>query len=604
MEKSKLCDGICDMVLNSPGTVTLVTSWEDGKIIYASNGIKSVLGFEAAAMVGECTWNYVHPDDVARVKSNLSAMKERGDKTTTSQYRRKVLSGQYIYVSGCAYLKDDVLYTQEHSVDQSVISQAMEEKQVLMDSVTHDYKMPVTIMKSAIETLQQSKLSDSQLAVTEQVQAALDFMQMTLDQYTEMEQLQAGQKLKPSLGYVDIKQLLSRCQTLIEGVIPTDTPRSGVKLVVEADPSLHSQIISDKNWLYQMCMDLLTNAYKFTHEGQIGLVVKPKGNFLRFEVHDSGIGVGPQDPQKIFEYSKERSGRIGRKNLHSLYLRTRNLGGSCGMIYEPSGNGAVFFFEVPNVVEGQRFENEYERLQSIASNLVLKGLDEDMPTPPASDLPSSSLKLRQSLMAAKLGASALTQPDHSELSSAAQQEMLEKEAEDRELEVEIATRILTQQAQEGAEGASTGPPKPTALVIDDTGSVRKLLCKTLESKDVQCEVARNGLEGLHMMRAKRYSLVLCDAFMPVMSGMECIQRFRQWEETNRPYHIHPRQFIVGISSYLEGFDRDSSAIDAFLSKPIDLKWLKELLRIATEETTTSPPTSNRPAILCEGEVAE
>ncbi|KAG5186116.1 CheY-like superfamily protein, partial [Tribonema minus] len=110
-----------------------------------------------------------------------------------------------------------------------------------------------------------------------------------------------------------------------------------------------------------------------------------------------------------------------------------------------------------------------------------------------------------------------------------------------------------------------------ALVIDDTGSVRKLLCKVLESKGLRCDVARNGLEGLQTMRTRRYSVVLCDAFMPVMSGMECIQRFRQWEGVHRAEQ--PRQFIVGISSYLEGFDRDSGAIDAFLSKPIDLKWL-------------------------------
>ncbi|CAM9617946.1 unnamed protein product, partial [Phaeothamnion confervicola] len=126
----------------------------------------------------------------------------------------------------------------------------------------------------------------------------------------------------------------------------------------------------------------------------------------------------------------------------------------------------------------------------------------------------------------------------------------------------------------GAAAAATavGGNMPTALVIDDTGSVRKLLVRTLEGRGVRCDVARNGLEGLHMMRAAQYSLVVIDAFMPVMGGMECIQRFRQWEQGHR----QRRQFIVGISSYLEGFDRDSGKIDAFLPKPIDLKWLREL----------------------------
>ena len=55
-------------------------------------------------------------------------------------------------------------------------------------------------------------------------------------------------------------------------------------------------------WLWQMAMSFLTNAYKFTHSGEIKLVValSEGERYLRFEVHDTGIGVEPSQRGSLF----------------------------------------------------------------------------------------------------------------------------------------------------------------------------------------------------------------------------------------------------------------------------------------------------------------
>jgi CheY-like chemotaxis protein len=500
--------------------------------------------------------------------------------------------------------------------------------------------------------------------------------------------LRAGEAIKPSLGSVDVRVLLDRCKTLLEGALPS-AASPDVALTTQVADGIQGQIITDRCWLWQMTMSYLTNAYKFTHTGEIKLVVglagSQNGRFLRFEVHDTGIGVEAAQRDSLFvPWNGNRGGSstaharavgAARLGLYSVKVKSEQLGGSCG--YEPKAapeQGSVFYFQVPYIPEGQRFENQFERMQHMASNAIIKGAESDSllatagaaagsdtaaagadgvtaaaagvqpsATVPAAAASSSAAAkpklsaLQRSMQAARTQATTAGAADgaaansSSNSSSAAIQRQLSGVSTDTATTTESESSTAAAAADTAAEAAvATGP---TALVIDDTGSVRKLLCKTLEGKGLRCDVARNGLEGLHMMRCKRYSVVLCDAFMPVMGGMECIQRFRQWEESHLTSTTSTntsntdtsntsittdassaaaatadgdatgtstttaanassssssssselrtqRQFIVGISSYLEGFDRDSSAIDAFLSKPIDLKWLRELLRIA------------------------
>jgi CheY-like chemotaxis protein len=479
--------------------------------------------------------------------------------------------------------------------------------------------------------------------------------------------------------------LLDRCKTLLERALPS-AASPDVALTTQVADGIQGQIITDRCWLWQMTMSYLTNAYKFTHSGEIKLVVRlaggQSGPFLRFEVHDTGIGVEAAQRDSLFvpwngnrgatsssSVHTPRAVGAARLGLYSVKVKSEQLGGSCG--YEAKAapeQGSVFYFQVPYIPEGQRFENQFERMQHMASNAIIKGAESDTPsaattadasagaaaavgvqpsvTVPATAAASSGSAakppklsaLQRSMQAARSQAATAGATDgatssngSSSTSAAVVQRHLSGASTDTATTTEsesstaAAAAAAAEQEAAAAAAAVTGP---TALVIDDTGSVRKLLCKTLEGKGLRCDVARNGLEGLHMMRCKRYSVVLCDAFMPVMGGMECIQRFRQWEEshlastttstvtsntsssvttadtfatadadgdtttaaaTNTAASSSSsssgelrtqRQFIVGISSYLEGFDRDSGAIDAFLSKPIDLKWLRELLRIA------------------------
>jgi CheY-like chemotaxis protein len=124
----------------------------------------------------------------------------------------------------------------------------------------------------------------------------------------------------------------------------------------------------------------------------------------------------------------------------------------------------------------------------------------------------------------------------------------------------------------------------TTLVIDDSTVVRKLLARTLSQMGYETFQAANGMEGLRLMQARKFDLVLCDFLMPVMDGMDCVREYRQWEEEHRP--VHQRQFICGMSAHASENDVERGlrlGMNTFKSKPVSVEHLQSLSSFCSQQ---------------------
>ena len=74
--------------------------------------------------------------------------------------------------------------------------------------------------------------------------------------------------------------------------------------------SKESEIYTDKAKINQILSNLLSNALKFTHSGNIEFGYIKKENFLEFYVRDSGIGIKPEFHKSIFERFRQADSNI------------------------------------------------------------------------------------------------------------------------------------------------------------------------------------------------------------------------------------------------------------------------------------------------------
>src|SRR5262249_27119411 len=114
----------------------------------------------------------------------------------------------------------------------------------------------------------------------------------------DFSKIEAG-KMDVLIETVDVAALLGEVQTTIAPLVAKNSNR----LKVVAASALGT-MQSDQTKLRQNLFNLLSNAAKFTKDGEITLAAerfaKPDGDWLRFAVTDTGIGMTPEQKQRLF----------------------------------------------------------------------------------------------------------------------------------------------------------------------------------------------------------------------------------------------------------------------------------------------------------------
>jgi CheY-like chemotaxis protein len=125
----------------------------------------------------------------------------------------------------------------------------------------------------------------------------------------------------------------------------------------------------------------------------------------------------------------------------------------------------------------------------------------------------------------------------------------------------------------------------TVLVVEDGKVNQTVICRQLERLGFCWVLAEDGEEGFKLATREhaRFCLVLMDAHMPKMDGLEATRRIRQWEVEHPSF---PALHIVALTAAALPEDRQAffdAGVDGFESKPLRLQRLRELLAALPSE---------------------
>ena len=143
-------------------------------------------------------------------------------------------------------------------------------------------------------------------------------------------------------------------QRLVERGIAATATQSGQKglaLTGEVEPNL-PEVRGDENRLHQVLANLIANAVKFTAHGRIVVRAERQGDFIRFSVRDSGIGIAEENRENVFNKFRQVGDTLTDKpqgtglGLSICRQIVRHHGGTVWLESE-LGAGSTFFFTVP-----------------------------------------------------------------------------------------------------------------------------------------------------------------------------------------------------------------------------------------------------------------
>jgi CheY-like chemotaxis protein len=358
---------------------------------------------------------------------------------------------------------------------------------------------------------------------------------------------------------------------MVDAVVATIEPlvgKNGNRLRVEVDPSL-GEMRADLTKVRQALLNLLSNAAKFTHEGEIGVEVQAGQaggiDWVRMSVSDSGIGIPPEKIDHVFEefsQADESTTRdYGGTGLGLAISRSfcRMMGGDI-TLQSTVGEGSTFTIELP--VEVAEVTGDSEAEAPIAVTLepgeerVVLVIDDD---------PNALELLGRTLQGA--GVRVVTAGDGQEALSLARTlhpaaitldvlmpgmdgwdvlRELKGDPETRDIPVIMvtmtddrnlgyalgATEFLTKpvrrhQLVQLLDRYARGDVARRALVVDDKAENRDVLRRALESEGWQVSEAENGQIALGRVADQAPSLILLDLMMPVMDGFEFVMEMRK-----------------------------------------------------------------------------
>jgi signal transduction histidine kinase len=250
--------------------------------------------------------------------------------------------------------------TQELRHKKEEAEKANFDKSRFLAAASHDLRQPMHALGLFVGELHSRLDTPEQHKIANKVEESVEAMSSLLDSLLDISKLDAG-VVVPQIQGVDIDAMVRR---LVQDFIPV-AQRKNITLHVR---SMEDMVLSDPVLLERILLNLVGNAIRYTPQnGSVLLACRRRGDDLRIEVRDNGIGIPAEEQQNVFREfvqlansARDRSKGIGlglaivdrlAKLLHhSLQLRSKPNGGSTFSVTVPRVFGVEDLLAEPGFV--------------------------------------------------------------------------------------------------------------------------------------------------------------------------------------------------------------------------------------------------------------
>jgi signal transduction histidine kinase/CheY-like chemotaxis protein len=225
-------------------------------------------------------------------------------------------------------------------------------KSEFVANMSHEIRTPLNAVIGMTDLLRTTQLTRKQQYYVDTISSSSETVIRLINDTLDFTKMEAGKLI--------IEDREMAVDELVESVVNMLGHRSyskNVELACLIQPGITPRVSSDPYRLRQVLLNLAGNAIKFTHQGEVLIMVKKDREtleqiVLRFEVRDTGIGISPQDQPRLFHPFSQLDASTTREYSGSglgLAISKKiidRMGGRIGVKSQP-GKGSTFWFSLP-----------------------------------------------------------------------------------------------------------------------------------------------------------------------------------------------------------------------------------------------------------------
>lgn len=631
----------------------------DGRILGANDALLEMIGYSRAELEsGQMRWDEITPADhrasdelaIAQLRESGTCLPFEKEYLHKAGHRIPILVGVTMMEGSsteciCFVVEITRQKQTEHElkVARDAADSANLAKSQFLANMSHEVRTPMNAIIGMTELVLNSQLTPRQSEYLKMVLLSGESLLAIINDILDFSKVESGK--------IEVESVPLRLRESIGDAVKTLALRAhakGLELALDIHSDVPEWVLGDAGRLRQVVINLVNNAIKFTHAGEVvvelSLQAKSESGWeLLFCVRDTGIGIPPEKIERVFEAFEQADSsttrNFGGTGLGlTIVRRLVEIMGGRVWVKSNVGQGSTFYFklcldecqnppsddETPRriAVRGTRVliidDNATNRriLEEVVTswdmipttgNSVQEALDLlreafksgrpfellltdiNMPERDGFDLIA---KVRKDKNLAKTTIIVLTSGERSDDARKCDKfkvaQRLLKPVKQSELFDAIVAALGGEEDEDAGSVHDEEPPatRPLRILLAEDSLVnQKLAVGLLERHGHEITVANNGLEAIAALGRGSFDLVLMDVQMPELDGLAATQRIRERERQAGGRRIP----IIAMTAHALKGDRErclAAGTDEYVSKPIRERQLLAAMRIVVGEDLT------------------
>ncbi len=480
------------------------------------------------------------------------------------------------------------------------VEKATHMKSDFLANMSHEIRTPMNAVIGLSELALREEMSPPARDYLHQIKASSKNLLVIINDILDFSKIESGKMEIVNVEYEPLSIFND-----LTGVVNTRIGKKDIEFTMDISPDLPKMLYGDNIRIHQIVLNLLTNAVKFTHSGEVHLKIDfeykdDETILLKAEIRDTGSGIKEEDMSKLFNSFQQLDSKRNR-NIEGtglgLAISQQLLSLMGGRIWLESeyNKGSTFSFEVPQKVVVSTpilpkldkkykvsvlMENKYVKAQLIRDlnrigaevvDLVTSGSFVDLNIdffivgkPFSNPAVQEFIKSRPEMQCI-----AIVEYDSLSVIDIPNVRAISKPVYSLSLYNAMGIKgINLESGNSENESFSFIAPEVHILIVDDNTVNLTVATGLLEPLKMHIDTATSAAQAIEMIHHLKYDLIFMDHMMPEVDGVEATHIIRRLVPN---YNDVP---IIALTANAVGGVREmfiKEGMNDFIAKPIDIK---------------------------------